>query len=232
VLHRSFRSAAVKRTQELTVVVPEGGSRRPLLIFLHGKGGDADGFLYDEMFAALAAAGRRAPVVAFPDGGGGSYWHDRDSGDWERYVRSEVPREVAEVASVDLERVAVGGVSMGGFGAFSLARRGGYCAAGGHSPALWRTAGETAPGAFDDAEDFAEHDLIAHAADLDGTPLWLDAGSEDPFLSGDRGFAAATGARLRVSRGGHDREYWRAHWNEYVRFYAKALADCAVPSDR
>ena len=24
----------------------------------------------------------RAPIVAFPDGGGDSYWHDRADGDW------------------------------------------------------------------------------------------------------------------------------------------------------
>ena len=71
---------------------------------------------------------------------------------------------------------------MGGFGAYDLARlyprR--FCAVGGHSPALWRTGGETAPGAFDDADDFARHDVIGAArANPDAfgdTRLWLDAG--------------------------------------------------------
>jgi S-formylglutathione hydrolase FrmB len=49
---------------------------------------------------------------------------------------------------------------VGGFGAYDLARLnpGRFCAVGGHSPALWRSGGETAPGAVDDAEDFARHD--------------------------------------------------------------------------
>ena len=26
--------------------------------------------------------------------------------------------------------------------------------------------------------------------------------------------------------GGHDGDYWNAHWGEYLRFYAGALAKC------
>ncbi len=122
---------------------------------------------------------------------------------------------------------------MGGFGAYDLARlyprR--FCAVGGHSPALWRTGGETAPGAFDDAEDFARHDVIAGAGAFTETPLWLDAGDKDPFRPGDDAFAAAlraAGARPRVQTwpGGHNGDYWDAHWRDYLRFYARALKRC------
>jgi len=34
---------------------------------------------------------------------------------------------------------------------------------GGHSAALWEDAGASAPGAFDDAEDFARNDVFAAA---------------------------------------------------------------------
>ena len=49
-------------------------------------------------------------------------------------------------------RVAIGGISMGGFGAYDLALQhpGRFCAVGGHSAALWFEGGETAPGAFDE----------------------------------------------------------------------------------
>jgi S-formylglutathione hydrolase FrmB len=222
-----FRSAAIGRTERVAVIVPEGGGKRPLLIFLHGKGGDENGHLQDEMFDALDALGDRAPVVAFPDGGGGSYWHDRSSGAWERMVRRELPRRLARRVRFDRSRIAVGGISMGGFGALSLARSGDYCAAGAHSPAIWRSGAETAPGAFDDAADFARHDVIAHAGDLAGTRLWVDIGDRDPFLSGTRAFGRAAGVKVRVWRGGHDGSYWRAHYDEYLRFYADALAECA-----
>lgn len=209
------------------MIVPEGGGTRPLLVFLHGKGGNENAHLQREWFRAMEALGDRAPVVAFP-AGGGSYWHDRRSGDWERMVRRELPRQLARKVTFDRSRIAVGGISMGGFGALSLARSGEYCAAGAHSPAIWRSGGETAPGAFDDAEDFARHDVIAHADDLDGTPLWVDIGDEDPFLAGTKAFGRAARVKVRVRPGGHDGGYWRSRYAEYLRFYARELEDCVA----
>jgi S-formylglutathione hydrolase FrmB len=204
-----------------------------LLVFLHGRSGDEGSYVHAPMLDALKALGTDAPVVAFPDGDEDKYWHDRDSGAWGRYVMREVIPRVAQETGTDRRRVAIGGISMGGFGAYDLARlhprR--FCAVGGHSPALWRTGGETAPGAFDNAEDFARHDVIAGAEAFAETPLWLDAGDNDPFRPGDEAFAAAlraAGARPRVHTwpGGHDGDYWDAHWRDYLRFYARALKRC------
>jgi len=237
-------SAAVDRQQHVTVVVPPGRAppgRRPLLVLLHGRGGDDESELGTaELFAGLRQLGARAPVVAFPDGGDHSYWHDRADGAWGRYVTDEVIPRVTRRFRTDPRRVAIGGISMGGYGALLLAqqRSRSWCAVGAHSPALWRTAGETAEGAFDDAEDFAAHDVIATAATADGSaaltrqPLWLDAGEEDPFLPGDRALvdalhaAGSADARLDTAPGGHDGDYWAGRWTEYLRFYAAALADC------
>jgi poly(3-hydroxybutyrate) depolymerase len=91
------------------VVVPEGGGEgRPLLVFLHGRSGDEGSYVHEPMLDALKALGSDAPVVAFPDGDGDKYWHDRASG-------------------------ALGG-------------------------------GEAAPGAFDDAEDFAQRRRVRRRA--------------------------------------------------------------------
>jgi S-formylglutathione hydrolase FrmB len=231
-------SKAVGAEQPVKVVVPDtDADHPPLLVFLHGRGGDENGELYQPMFDALEAAGDRAPMIAFPDGGDDSYWHDRTDGDWGAYVVDEVIPQVTKEFGADADRVAIGGISMGGYGAYELADEnpGMFCAVGGHSPALWQTAGETAEGAFDDADDFAAHD-VSSAAGSDpspflGQPVWLDAGDEDPFLAGDDAFAAeleAAGAPVTVKRwpGGHDTEYWQDHWDEYMRFYSRALANC------
>jgi S-formylglutathione hydrolase FrmB len=222
-------------------VIPAGvgaGERRPLLVFLHGRGRDgADSNLVDEMFVALARLGDRAPVVVFPDGGEHGYWHDRAERAWGRYVWDGVIGAARRRLPVDPRRVAIGGISMGGFGALDLARlhRGRLCAVGAHSPALWVQAAETAPGAFDGAADFARHDVVGVARRdpraFAGAPLWLDAGTGDPFDPGDRAFVAALRAGrvpLTVHRwpGGHEGGYWRAHWKAYLRFYAGALARC------
>jgi S-formylglutathione hydrolase FrmB len=232
-------SAAVGEELPTTVVIPAGrpARRRPLLVFLHGRGGDERSELDDAFFSALAGLGSRAPVVALPYGGDHSYWHDREDGRWGAYVVREVIPRVASRFATDPDRVAIGGISMGGFGAYDIARLnpGRFCAVAGHSPAIWRSAGETAPGAFDDAEDFARHDVIAAARSSPATfgdaRLWLDSGDEDPFRPGIEALTRvlrADGARLtaRTGSGGHDDDYWDAHWSRYATFYANALARC------
>jgi S-formylglutathione hydrolase FrmB len=226
-------SRAVGRDMAVKVIVPEGGGRRPLLVFLHGRGNDENSYVHDPLMKAIAALGPDAPIVALPAGDKDKYWHDRESGDWGRYVVREVIPQVARKFGADRRRVAIGGISMGGFGAFDLARLypDRFCAVGGHSPALWRTGDETAPGAFDDAEDFARHAVIASASAYTRLPVWLDAGDEDPFRPGDDAFAAAlrsagAHATVRTWPGGHTRDYWDSHWAAYLRFYARALKRC------
>jgi S-formylglutathione hydrolase FrmB len=231
--HVTIQAPLINGTAPLTLVTPAGGGPgRPLLVFLHGRGGDQNSELSDALFRALRRAGPRAPDIVFPFGGDHSYWHNRASGAWGSYVMREViPYAVAHLHA-DPHRIGIGGISMGGFGAYDLARLnpGRFCAVGGHSAALWPAAGETAPGAFDNAADFAHHDVIAAArADrhlYGGAVLWLDGGNADPFHAADTELARALGIRLRVWPGGHDSSYWNAHWGDYVGFYARALDHC------
>jgi hypothetical protein len=149
-------SRAVHEDMPVKVVVPAGGRRRPLLVFLHGRSGDEGSYVHAPFLNALKALGPRAPVVAFPDGDAG---------------------------------------------------------------------------AFDDAEDFARHDVVASPDRFTGLPVWFDAGDKDPFRPGDDTFAAAlrsagADATVHVWPGGHDGDYWNAHWGDYLRFYANALGRC------
>jgi S-formylglutathione hydrolase FrmB len=243
VAHLSIHSSAVDGDQDVGVVVPASAgdtSRRPgLLVFLHGKGGTVDTYTDDEaFFEALAGLGRRAPIVAFPEDDGDSYWHDRATGSWGTYVIDEVIPQVARRFDADPRRVAIGGISMGGFGAYDLAllNPGRFCAVGGHSPALWLRAEDTAPGAFDDAEDFERNDVIAAVRNdpnaFGAIPIWNDAGNEDPFLISDVALdetLEGAGANLSAHTwpGSHEHSYWDRHWGAYLRFYADALARCA-----
>lgn len=232
-----FDSKLLGESLSQTVVRPAGGSaRRPLLVFLHGRGGDPDSSLSDELFASLRRLGERAPAIAFVNGGDHSYYHDRADGPWGRYVVAEALPAALRRTGADPRRVAIGGISMGGFGALDLARLhpDRFCAVGGHSPALWRASGDAAPGAFDDADDFARHDVIAAAATpgaLGAAPIWLDGGDDDPFHDATDAAGAAlraSGHDVRLSHrpGGHDSDYWDARMPSYLRFYAGALARC------
>jgi enterochelin esterase-like enzyme len=239
--HFTVHSRLVGRDLEQAAAVPAGVSsdeRRPLLVFLHGRGGKPGDLFSDEFFAGLERLGSRAPIVVQLNGGDHSYWHDRRSGRWGAYSLREAIPQAIRVLHADPHRVAIGGISMGGYGAFDLARRarpGRFCAVGGHSPAFWLAAGQTAPGAFDDAADFSRHDVYAfvrsHRRPYGSTPLWIDRGDRDPFAAADAQVVRAlraNGARIssHVWPGEHETAYWRAHVARYLSFYADALAHC------
>jgi len=118
---------------------------------------------------------------------------------------------------------------MGGFGALDLARVAPkrFCAVGAHSAALWFRGGDTPAGAFDDAEDFAHHDLIRFASGrkIYGMPVWIDVGRDDPFSRADVALARelrehGTRVRVDVHEGGHSG--WSSRMDEYIRFYARS----------
>ena len=255
VVEWSVDSELLDEELPVNVVIPpsarddRGG--RSLLVFLHGRGDDESTYLETPMYRALARQGGKAPLVAFPRGGPDSYWHDRDGGAWGSYVLEEVVPALIARFDVEPERVAIGGISMGGFGAFDIASRqpfelrsGGredFCAVGGHSPAVWEQASETAPGAFDDEEDFAAHDVISTLGSprspLAGTRFWIDVGDDDPFAEAGEALADALrsgGAEgeLVTGDGGHESSYWSSNWRRYMRFYAEALKECQVDGDR
>ncbi len=227
-----LRSRLLGRSLEEVLVAPAGGGRgRPLLVFLHGRSAPPDSQLSDSFFQALVALGAKAPNVLLANGGNHSYWHDRRDGRWGSYVLQEaIPAAVARLRA-DPRRVAVGGISMGGFGALDLARIAPhrFCAVGGHSAALWFQGGDTPQGAFDDAADFERHDVIARAQGHSPyrAPVWLDVGTEDPFLQADTALAKelrADGANItfHVWPGPHGSSYWHRHIDEYLRFYTRA----------
>jgi S-formylglutathione hydrolase FrmB len=237
----TIESRAVGERLGVNVVEPADAAprgARGLLVFLHGRGGSERTFAANQaVYRGLVRLGRRAPILAFPDGGEASYWHNRRDGAWGRYVMREVIPTVSRRFGVEPGRVAIGGISMGGFGAYSLAlahpRR--FCAAGGHSAALWFEGGETAPGAFDSAADFERHDVVGTVAsdpDAFGAMwVWNDYGGRDPFRGYNEGFVdhlRRGDAKLsaHVWPGGHDSAYWNAHWPRYLRFYANSLAHC------
>jgi len=225
----TLHSQAVGHDLHEILVRPARHESRTLLVFLHGRSSKPSSFLDQQFFDALAALGSRAPSVLLLDGGDHSYWHDRRDGRWGTMVlREAIP---AGLARTQARKVAIGGISMGGFGALELAARQPlrFCAVGAHSPALWESASATAPGAFDDPADFRRNDLLAAAKRqaLYGSRVWIDAGANDPFRSADAVLAHRLQAQdeqlvFHVWPGGHNNAYWRAHIAQYLNFYAGA----------
>ena len=239
VVHFTIASTLLHRSMSVAAVIPAGASNRPrpLLVFLHGRSGNQDSELGDDqLYSSLAGLDSRAPDIVFPDGGDHSYWHDRADGAWGSYVVSEVIPQAVSRLHADPSRIAIGGISMGAFGALDIARLnpGRFCAAGAHSGALWVNGGYSAAGAFDDAQDFANHDVIAAAGganSFSGTAIWVDVGTQDPFRAADTTFAETLrshghAVQFHVWPGSHGNGYWQSHWHDYLGFYATALEDC------
>jgi S-formylglutathione hydrolase FrmB len=247
VVHYTLASRLLGRDLSEVAVIPAGGGRRPLLVLLHGRHDPSplswlvpsrtgpESMLSNAFFSGLASLGPRAPVVVLLNGGGHSYYHDRRDGPWASMVLREAIPDAVRRFHTRAGRIAIGGISMGGYGALHIAslRPREFCAVGGHSAALWVTSGATAPGAFDDAADYERNDVFQAARDgaFDELPVWMDGGASDPFHDADAAFVTLLRRRgVRVSYhvwpGGHTHSYWNAHMASYLRFYAAALAAC------
>jgi len=230
VVHFTLHSAATHRDLHEILVIPKGGGEgRELLVFLHGRSSSPSSNLTQHLFDALRDLGARAPDILLADGGDHSYWHDRSDGAWgTALVKEAIPAALTR-SHADRHRIAIGGISMGGFGALDTARLHPqlFCAVGAHSAALWLHGGDTPAGAFDDAQDFARHDVLGFAADrrIYRVPVWIDVGRDDPFFATDVALAGAlrahgTHVKLQIHGGGHSG--WSGRMGEYLRFYASA----------
>jgi len=248
VVRYSLASDVLDRSLDEVAIVPPGDAPRPLLVLLHGRHDRSpvswlipsksgpETMLSDELFYGLARLGTRAPVVVLLNGGGHSYYHDRRDGRWASMLLNEAIPDAVRRFSAKRSVVAIGGISMGGYGALHLAalRAGQFCAVGGHSAALWQNAGSSAPDAFDDTADFVRNDVFAAVQEnrLARMRVWIDVGADDSFREADAALVAFLrrhGARVtyHLWPGGHTNAYWRAHLRAYLRFYADALARCS-----
>jgi enterochelin esterase-like enzyme len=231
----SFASKARHVTTSWTVAYPPGhdGARLPVLISLHGRGGghrgSFEGGLQLHRFLAQAVQQGSAPfAIASVDGGDHEYWHPRRDTDPAGMVIDEFLPLLGR-RGLDTARIGLFGWSMGGYGALYLAGRLGAertAVAIAESPAVWRQAGQSAAGAFDDAEDFDAHAIFGRTSLLDGIALRLDCGAADGFAPVTRELRAALSPAPAggIQPGGHDVGYWRSQAAAQLRFAATHLA--------
>jgi predicted esterase len=215
---------------EMLVIPSGGGKGRSMLVFLHGYGGTPSDAFSPAFSSALRRLGDRAPVVFLPEGDIG-WWHNRAEDPWGSYVlREAIPAALAR-SGADPHRVAIGGISMGGFGSLDLGRLAPkrFCAIGGHSPAVFTRGSDEIGFAFDNRADFERHDLIrlARGRSPYDAPVWIDIGDRDHLRPGAARLAQelrADGADVsfHVWPGSHNGRYWDAHFADYLRFYVDA----------
>lgn len=194
------------------VYLPPGhstaGARWPVILFLHGAGErGTDDALPTQV--GLGPALRRHPgrfpfVVVFPQCAAGSFW---TTAPMEERALSALDAAIAEFHG-DPQRVALTGISMGGYGALGLA-----AAHPGRFLALAPVCGgaRTPPGFFIPAAPVlqtlaAADPYAALAARLQHLPVWLFHGAEDdvvPVGESRRMAAALRGAAGAPSAARH-----------------------------
>lgn len=227
----AFASAARGGTSVNWAIARPPGQTAPLrtVILLHGKDSSAATVMsmgVEQFLADAVAAGLPPFAVAAVDGGNG-YWHRRASGDDSGAMVLDEFLPLLAGRGLDTSRVAFLGWSMGGYGAMLLgsrlgaARTAAICAV---SPALWTSPGAAAPGAFDGADDYEANSVWGLAA-LNGIPLRIDCGFDDPFASATEQFIAqlATPPAGGFSPGGHDSSFWSSQLTPELSWAAPLL---------
>ncbi len=217
----SFRSPARKGIEVgYTIYRPPGApgaGALPMVITMHGRGGDHTwlGTLGIDRYLADAVTNHGVPpfAVVTVDGGDAVNWHPRaDGDDPPAMITGELlPRLAGQ--GLRTERVGLWGWSLGGYGTLLLASDPGAtsvavaCAV---SPALWRRYADSAAGTFDGAADFNAHDVFSRLDGFGHTALRVDCGEQDPFATADAAFRAALPHPPdgTMSPGDHDNAYW------------------------
>jgi S-formylglutathione hydrolase FrmB len=180
-----------------TIAYPPGhapGSSLALVVMLHGFGGNHANSLSGMTPAqalALKMDGSRLPSMAMVtvDGGNG-YWNPHPGDDPMAMVVDElIPMCRKQGLGVSPQKIGTMGISMGGYGAIILAEK--YpnliSAVAAISPAIWTTYDEAKTanaGAYASHEAFNSNDAINHVRALDGKPVRIASGSDDPFHPG------------------------------------------------
>jgi hypothetical protein len=244
VLKSSFFSAKRKRSVNYQLAYPPNAppsSQLPTCLYLHGFGGnETEAFetLHLHRILAAAVAGGVPPFVIAAVNGGDRFWHPRADGDDPLgMIIDEFPGVLGQ-HGLPINRLAIMGTSMGGYGALLAATETTkpYLAAVATSAAVWHSfdeAQDVNPAAFDSIEDFRAYgDLRTRTAKLDGMAVRIDCGEADSFEPNLRSLAEQLPGSVTVNfaKGCHDSNFWRSVAPAQIAFVGTALTPPPAPA--
>ncbi|WP_206995253.1 alpha/beta hydrolase [Trinickia mobilis] len=236
---RSFRSEALGREWSYTIYLPTGyridGPRYPVLYLLHGNHGDANDWITQGQLQAtvdqLIERKEIPPVVIVMPQAGTDWYVDRKEKMQTAFFNDLLP-EIETHYAVSNQRSgrAIGGVSMGGFGAlrYALLAPDQFCAALLLSPAIYAdvpplSSAARYVGVFGDRQfdPHIWHELnypalwSAYLSRPWRLPFFIAAGDDDLVIQAEAGALythlrqANNPAALRIVGGGHTWDVWR-----------------------
>lgn len=247
-----WKSALLGKQTVTQVLLPEAGRGPfPVLYLLHGLSDDSTTWLRRSRIEVYV---KDLPlVVVMPDGYRGFYTDNAEGPAYARHLGEELPALIERTFPVKAERGAraVGGLSMGGYGALrlGLGYPDRYCSVHSHSGALgWNAKGGLRAMArrrnwppeftaelgriFGRSPVGGPNDLIALATKAKRArrlpAIALDCGTEDYLLEDNRDFVkrltkSGVPFSYREFSGAHDWDYWDIHIRSALKFHARNL---------
>jgi S-formylglutathione hydrolase FrmB len=244
----TFISKALGKPMSYRVLLPpqyESSARRHAVLYLlHGlTGSHID---WSDRTRLLENSGTLDFIIVMPDAGDSWYVNVPDA-KYEDYIVQDLIADVEKRfrALKAFHGRAIAGLSMGGYGALKIAFRfpARFFVAGSFSGAVEIVRDGKLGLRMYNPERFepvfgpegsprrTENDLFRLAREAEPASLpyfYVDCGSEDPLLQGNREFVALLQERriryeYHESAGGHTWEYWDRRLPEFIRIFKKRL---------
>lgn len=237
-----FRSEVLGLQVAACVILPDN-ARGPLPVFylLHGLSDDYTIWLRRTRIEVYAEA--YPMIIVMPNGFRGFYTNNDNGPAYADYITKDVVGMIDRTFPTRAERAgrAIGGLSMGGYGALRLGL--GYpdlfCSANSHSGALTRgSVKKNADGiprianVFGTSPAGTDHDLIvlARKAKIAGKlpAIRIDCGKKDFLIEENRTYHNAL-LKMKIDHqyaefpGEHTWDYWDQHVREAMQFHAGNL---------
>ena len=247
----TFRSAALNRDMQYRVVMPSSisaGQKLLAVYLLHGGGGGFRDWTNDSDVAQFAESGL---LLVMPEGGSSYYTNavDPPQDRYEDYITRDLIADVETrfPAATGRAKRAIVGVSMGGFGAVTLALRHPdlFSFVGGISSAIDVPRRAFSIKRFQQSRHYnsifgpsgsqtrrdSDPFVLIRAANPEAAPyFFLTCGEQEGLMPANREFARLLGSRhfrfeFHTVHGGHD---WN-QWNGWIPTIFRSFADNRNP---
>jgi len=215
-----FKSEALRRHVSYSVILPETGpGPYPVLMQLHGFSDDHTAWLN---FSNLVRHAKEYPfIIVLPDGGTSFYLDLDPMQQYETFLMEDIYRHVNATFQVRPGPWAIGGLSMGGFGALRLGLKypERFASIWAHSSAAYSKE-ELPPFVVLNREEGCLYGVAErYAAQPLKRTVTFDCGTEDFLINQNRNFHAhldklGVAHRYAEHDGAHTWEYWDLHVRE------------------
>lgn len=236
-----FFSESLEKATAMKVILPDASVKGPFatLYQLHGLSDDCTGWTRRTSIERYVDG--LPLVVVMPDGGRGFYTDALEGDAYESHIMKDTIEFVEKFFPVRKKREAraIGGLSMGGYGAMKLGLKYPkvFASIAAHSGAYWRSDGAGFPSTPERVRIFGEepaeggNDVFKLAEGLAGgdyPAIRFDCGKKDGLLGGNRDLhrhLLKLGMKhvYREYPGAHNWAYWDAHFPKALGFHRRNL---------